>query len=610
MALLVHLSRSIGATRTFSVTVSNTSGPVTYQWRHADTALSNATNAILTLTNLQLADAGLYTVTATDARGSTDGAPSALDVDPTWTKITSDPLVADSGDHAVGSWADLNGDGYLDLLLVRAGEAEPNALYRNNGDGSFTRIMMPSLQSVLAVNRFYCWGDYDNDGDVDLFVPEGMNLPLRNLLYQNNGDETFNPVTESPVVMEGGLCNGAAWGDFNRDGWLDLCLANGSASGEGSPAPQRNSLYRNQGDGTLAPASDDRAGPIRNDWGYFALPMWVDVNNDGWQDLFIVSTEGTDNPLYLNQQGNGFSKVTDDPLTKEIDIRWGDAAWADFDNDGDLDVFLTTARGSTGITAPGPVALFRNDGHGHVTKLTAAEIGPIADERVDTYVCCWGDYDNDGWLDLYFSNTSNPNVGADRTDRLYRNQANGTFSRVTRGSPVNELGAAFGGWLVDVNHDGFLDLVALKPSDPDGARVRYYQNNKNANGWLSVRCRGTASPRLATGTKVRVKANIGGKAVWQLRVIDPGGFANAQNFIAHFGLGDATTADIVRIEWTSGTVQELKNVSLNQHLTVSEPTKLSMSQPGVVQVQCWEGMAYQVEGSGDLRNWASLWTAV
>jgi hypothetical protein len=599
-----NLSLSIGATAIFRVAATTTNGPITCQWRHQDTPLLNATNASLTLTNIQLTDAGPYLVAVSDAGGTTNSAPALLDVDPTWTKITSDPIVTDHGYNlSTGAWADLDNDGYLDLFVV-TDLSNHNPLYHNNGDGTFTRTFPSSLQAVQALDYVYCWGDYDNDGYPDLFVPEGMGQSLKNLLYHNNGNGTFTRVTSSPIVMEGGYSSGGAWADYDRDGWLDLCVANGSAGGS---TTQLNSLYQNRGDGTFVRLTNDLVRPIISELGCYDLPIWVDIDNDGWQDLFIVATENTYNRLYRNTGAGGFVKVTNDPLVKEPDIHWGDAAWADYDNDGALDVFLTTARASIGINQPGPVALFRNDGQGHFTKMTTNDVGPLASERVDTYVCCWGDYDNDGWLDLYMANCSLAG-GETRTDLLYHNNGDGTFTKVTRGSPVNELRASFGGWLVDLNNDGFLDLVTLKLPGPDNSLMRYYRNNGNSNSWLCVKCVGTASPRLGSGTKVRVKATIRGKPLGQLRVIDPGGFANAQNFTAHFGLGDATNVDVLRIEWTSGSVQELTNVAVRQYLTVTEPAKLSMPESGELHIQCWKGMAYCIEGSSDLANWTPLAT--
>ena len=591
-----NLSLSIGATATFTVTATTTNGPITYQWCLQDAPLVNATNRSLILTNIQMTHAGPYTVAVTDAGGTTNSAAAILGVDPTFTKITSDPIVTGQGyDFSTGLWADYDNDGDLDLFLV-TDRASYNPIYRNNGDGTFTRILEPSLQAVEAPAWVYSWGDYDNDGYPDFFVPEWRGF--NNRLYHNNGNGTFTRITSSPVISEALRSSAGTWVDYDRDGDLDLFVGNGAAGGD---VLSKNSFYQNQGDGTFLKLTSGLVLPLINEWGYYDLPVWVDIDNDGWQDLFLVKTGNSRNALYRNNGGRGFIKVTDDPLVMELDSHWGDAAWADYDNDGDLDVFLTTARGGQ---STGPVALFRNDGLGHFTKMTTNDVGTLVTEQVNTYACCWGDYDNDGWLDLHIANGWD---GADlRPDLLYHNNGDGSFTKVTTGSPVTELGAGYGGWLVDLNKDGFLDLFVAKHPAPDNSLSRLYLNNGNSNTWLCVQCVGTASPRFGTGTKVRVKATVRGKEMWQLRVIDPGDFANGQNFTAHFGLGDATNVDVLRIEWTSGIVQELKNVPVKQYLTVTEPARLSMPQPGELHIQCWKGMAYIIEGSSDLANWTPL----
>ncbi len=161
---------------------------------------------------------------------------------------------------------------------------------------------------------------------------------------------------------------------------------------------------------------------------------------------------------------------------------------------------------------------------------------------------------------------------------------------------------------MDLNLDGCLDLISLKNPPPDNARVRYYRNNGNSNNGIGVRCVGTSSPRSAVGTKVRVQCTIAGRPTWQLRVIGLAGFLSAQNVVAHFGLGDATNVNLLRIEWTSGIVQELTNVAVRQYLTVTEPAKLSMPQPGELHIQCWKGMAYRIDASPDLLSWTPLTT--
>ncbi len=601
------LSLSIGATAAFHVTATSTNSPITYQWHSQDGLLLNATNASLVLTNIQVTDAGSYWVAVSDPDGTTNSAAATLDVDPTWTKITQDPLVTDPGyDWETGAWADLDNDGFLDLFIARYDHPGPNPIYRNNGDGTFTRVIEPSLQGVQAEAWIYSWGDYDNDGFLDLFVPTGYTFLyspplLKNLLYHNNGNGTFTFVTNSPIAREGGICSSGTWVDYDRNGYLDLFVPNGS--GTGGRATAQNWFYQNQGDGSFLKLTNGLATPLISESGYYDLATWVDIDNDGWEDLLLVNAPGSRNCLYRNNAGQGFTKVTNDPLVSES-ADWGDAEWADYDNDGDLDVFLTTC--AWGVSTLGPVVLFRNDGQGHFTRMTTNDIGSLAAERANSYACCWGDFDTDGWLDLYIPTAWH--AGACPTDLFYHNNGDGTFTKITRGSPVNEPGASYGACLVDLNNDGFLDLVTIKHPAPDNAYVRYYRNNGNSNNWLSVKCVGTVSPRSATGTKVRVRATINGRPMWQLRVIDLGGFAMGQNSTAHFGLGDATNVEMLRIEWTSGTVQEFRNVAVRQHLSITEPPKLSMPNPGELHIQCWKGMAYSIEGSPDLSTWSPLAT--
>ena len=591
-------SLSLGATATFRVTATTTNGPMTYQWRHNDLDIMGATNLSLSLTNLQTTNAGPYFVIVTDMNGSTNSAAAVLDVDPTFTRITSDPIVTDQGyNNIAGYWADLDNDGDLDLFVVtdRAGY---NPTYRNDGDGTFTRTFEPSLQAVRASGWTYSWGDYDNDGYLDLFVPElYANIATLNQLYHNNGDGTFTNITNSPIARGGGFSAFGTWGDYDRDGDLDLFVAN---RGHGT-VPSKNWFYQNQGDGTFVSLTNDLIRPLISELQCWNLPVWVDIDNDGWQDLFIANIPDSRNCLYRNMGNGGFIKVTGDPLVSELN-NWGDAGWADYDNDGDLDVFLTTISDYAR-----PAALYRNDGQGHFTKMTTNEVGTLLSERVNSFQCAWGDYDNDGWLDLHIANGW---YGGDaRPDLLYRNHGDGSFTKVTTGSPANEKGAALGSFWVDINNDGFLDLYTATSSPaPDNSLSRLYRNNGNSNSWLCVKCEGTVSPRWGTGTKVRVKATIRGTAMWQLRVIEPGGWSNGQNYIAHFGLGDATNVAVLRIEWTSGIVQEIQNVPVRQYLTVTEPPMLRMSRAGELQVQCWQGMVHRIERSSDLLNWTPLAT--
>jgi hypothetical protein len=197
------------------------------------------------------------------------------------------------------------------------------------------------------------------------------------------------------------------------------------------------------------------------------------------------------------------------------------------------------------------------------------------------------------------------------TDRaqclLYRNNGDGTFSRVLTGSPANEVGAVTSVNWVDYDQDGFLDLFCI-PHDQESAAWanRLFRGNGNSNAWLEVKCVGTSSPRWGTGAKVRVKATIGGRSLWQVRLVDAGGSAwGGQGFVAHFGLGDAAVIETLRIEWPSGIRQELNEVAPNQFLTVTEPAQLEATGVGQFRIRSWQGMAFEVQRSTDLEQWST-----
>jgi len=180
----------------------------------------------------------------------------------------------------------------------------------------------------------------------------------------------------------------------------------------------------------------------------------------------------------------------------------------------------------------------------------------------------WGDYDNDGYLDLFISNY-------DQSSYLFHNNGEGTFVQVTEGALVSDRGLSHGSAWADIDNDGDLDLFVANGAAWWGAprpeSGSLYRNDGGTNHWLVLRLVGVASNRSAVGAKVRVLATIGNKSIWQLREISAGGGYCSQNDLrAHFGLGDAPSTERVRIEWPSGIVQELNDIPANQFLTVTE----------------------------------------
>ncbi len=583
------ISRSLGDRHPFRVSVRGDS-PLSYQWKLAGKDLLNATNATFALTNLTLADAGSYTVVVSNPAGSVTSDPAALDVDSTFTKITTGPVVSDFGYWP--SWADYDGDGWIDLLIANASRLN---LYHNDGNGTFSRV--PTSNAIVGASfqsnnvNGGIWADYDNDGDLDLFVPTGGGGGEENdLLFRNDGQGKFTRITTERIVNTTAASFSATWGDYDRDGWVDLFVGN---FGNGSPQTDRLPfLWHNLGGGKFERIMTD---PFDTALARHFDSAFVDVNGDGWPDISEGVNPGGKLAVFENQEGKSFERF----LTSGTSGGYiGGPAWADFDNDGDLDVLVYYYWSSSLI-------LMKNDGVGNLERV---DDGELTSTPARSGGAAWGDYDNDGWLDLFLPRISLYSQDGDHLNQLWHNNGDGTFTRFERGSPASDKDQSWGAAWGDYNNDGFLDLVVGQ----SGKNV-FYHNNGNSQAWLMFRLVGTKSNRAAIGAKVRLHATIKGQTVSQLRELN-GGVAAAQqsDLRAHFGLGDATQADEVRIEWPSGQVTELKNVPVKQLLTITEPggpprlaasvdngsTRLTLT--GDI------GKSYTIESSSDLRVWTLL----
>jgi len=532
-------SVSVGATVSILVLASGVP-PLRYQWRFQGDELAEATNSTLVLTNIQVSQAGGYDVVVSDASGSITSRVATVGVDPTFTKITTGPPVTDLGRTRGGSWGDYDSDGYPDLFVARFNGGR-SALYRNHGDGTFTNITnAPFAQSADAWITG-AWADLDNDGRPDL-VGARYNEPA--IIYFNNGDGTFSPLQ----IAEAHPGNVAVI-DYNQDGLLDVLLA-GSESWR---YPAVSWLYRNNGDRTFIRMTSTEVGPIL-DFAMGGTATCADYDGDGWVDAFCANAEGTCK-LFHNDGTGRFVSVTN-VVFDQIYVATG--AWGDYDNDGRVDLCAASVGGTTFV--------YRNLGDGQFER---AAIGQTIQ---DTYFSAsWADYDNDGFLDLFLTATEGDQ------NALYHNNGDGTFTRITTGSIVTDLPANAPGSLAalwfDYDNDGFLDLYTLNNNNTVSATTMnfLYHNNGNSNAWLKVKLIGTASNRDAVGAKVRVQAGYAGQVRWQRRDISGGDAVNGNQLYAHFGLGDATNVETVRIEWTSGIVQELHDVATRQILTVTEP---------------------------------------
>lgn len=315
-----------------------------------------------------------------------------------FTRITDDPIAQSGGDSDGATFADVDNDGDLDCFFTNWNN-QYNRLFENNGDGTFSQ----RNNSPVTGRRGYCetgsWADYDNDGDVDLFVTHSAGNAHHNRLFTNAGGWTFLEVTEDPVVADHYDSRSADWCDFDNDGDVDLFTANENH--------QNDALYRNAGGAFTAESETE----LVSDGQTSITSSWGDYDNDGDFDLFVGMMDGQQNRLYRNDDGS-FTHVTDSPLADAAGWSFG-SAWGDYDNDGDLDLFV-----SNGWQGRRPNYLYENLGGGQFARVTA---GPIAADSGWSYGCTWGDVDRDGDLDLLVACWYEQN----ENNRLYLNSGNG-----------------------------------------------------------------------------------------------------------------------------------------------------------------------------------------
>jgi hypothetical protein len=542
------LSRSLGDKASFNVTATG-DAPLSYQWRFQEVDLVSATNRILTLTNLTVAQAGIFTVVVSNAVGTAISEPISLEVDATFRLLADSPVSRAAGYGM--SWGDYDGDGFIDLHS--AGEASA-LLYHNEGEGAFVKVgptnaLVKRTYSAGAVGAG-CWADYNNDGKLDFYAPTGWGYNESKMLFKGVGLGAFESVFNDPAVLERASSWSAQWADFNRDGRLDLFLANGRDASGGEKAT--NGFYLGQPDGKFVRwQPEGLVGQTGKSYGSAVS----DLNGDGYPDVAVAMRDPARAVLLENVGGTNFQAT----LLGFLGAGWGSLSVADYDNNGTPDLLSTWTGGAS--------AIFRNDGNGGWEALFGVlPAGQPARAETST----WGDYDNDGWLDLFLPRTNASDVGEDRNDSLWRNNGDGTFTQVFAGSVTSDgFGSSHGAAWGDFDNDGFLDLAvaALGGSDQN----RLFRNTGNSNRWLLVNLIGTKSNRSAIGAKVRLTARIRGETRTQYREKGTGAGSGQNDPRVHFGLGDATRIETLDIEWPSGGKQTLSQVAANQILTVTEP---------------------------------------
>lgn len=302
-----------------------------------------------------------------------------------FTRITEGAIVNDSSRSFGCSWTDYDNDGDFDVFLSVFTNYN-NILYRNNGDGTFNRINTGDIVTNGGQSLGASWGDYDNDGDEDLYVANYLSSQ-DNFLYRNDGNEDFTRILTGPVVQDSGSTYSATWGDYDNDGKLDLFLANDWG--------ENNVLFHNEGNGGFTRI---RSGDIVNNGGSSLGATWADYDNDGDLDLFVANWNYQQNFLYQNNGNSSFTRILTGNIANDYGSSTG-GSWGDYDNDGDLDLFVANDNYENNF-------LYRNNGDGTFFKVTT---GALVTDGGKSVGSTWGDYDNDGDLDLFVANIGHYN---------------------------------------------------------------------------------------------------------------------------------------------------------------------------------------------------------
>ena len=510
---------------------------------------------------------------------------------------------------------DYDNDGWVDLFLVNGwrlegfpdGNAPHCRLFKNNRDGTFTDVTAGSgLEHKTGWGQACCVGDYNNDGHDDLFVT----YYGQNALYRNNGDGTFTNVTEAAGLIQPGpktrWNTGCTFVDYNRDGHLDLFVANYvELDLKTAPTPQdgpctykgmlvacgppglpggRNILYHNNGNGTFTDVSE-KSGMWTAVGTYGLSVAASDLNNDGWPDLYVAN-DSAPATLYLNQKDGTFRDVAIESgaaLSPDAKPQAGmGVSIGDYNHTGNFDIVKTNFAGDTD-------SLYTNLGDATFEDQTyPAGLG------INTRLLGWGvgffDMDNDGWLDILMSNGHvYPEVNLSHADLkyaehkyLYRNLRNGRFEDVTsQGGPgIMERAPARGCAFGDYNNDGLID-VAVNCINAPPQLLRC--DSTLTRNWIKIKLVGVKSNRSGIGSRVIVKATTSpgaAKPFVQMDELRSGGSYFSQNDLRmHFGLEHAEKVDTIEIRWLSGQVDRLHNLKVNQLYVVQEGGTILQSGP-------------------------------
>ncbi len=446
------------------------------------------------------------------------------------------------------SFYDFDNDGWDDIT-VSSEEGSPVKFLKNN-NGTFSEISL-NISDELFETKTVQWVDFDNDGDNDLFVTRNTDS---NRLYDNDGNMSFTDITDiAGLQIVDHFTFGASWGDYNNDGWLDLFI---NSRDEGNLA--HNVLYKNNSNGTFTDVTAD-TGIILEAYMSFCA-AFLDYNNDGWQDIYIANDKyDFQNLLYKNNGDGTFVEVSlEAGINVSIDAM--STTIDDYNTDGWLDIYTTNSFDGN--------VFFINNGDGTFTDIASSN-GTLFES------VAWGavflDAENDSDLDLYVSGMLDGSGGT-LPSAFYENDGLGNYSIPLNAGFIQDTAISFSNAIGDIDNNGYPDITVLNYAPND---IFLWKNiTATTNNWLKVKLQGTESNRQGIGSKIEISVN--GEKQYNYTLLGEG-YLGQNSAYEFFGIGNALSIDFIKVTWLSGIVDYIENPAINEHLTIIEGSFLSVN---------------------------------
>ncbi|WP_435353676.1 FG-GAP-like repeat-containing protein [Emticicia sp. SJ17W-69] len=479
---------------------------------------------------------------------------------------------------------DFNNDGYLDIVTSDWSLNGVMHYFKNDQKGNYIDYSKKSALGRFKGGLNMIQADYDNDGDIDIFVLRGAWMgqygKQANSLLRNNGDDTFTDVTVKSGLFSEFPTQTGVWRDFNNDGWLDLFIGNESSIQKDQYYPCE--LYMSNADGTFKEVSKQAGCRIMD----FVKGVTAgDFNNDGLEDIYISGITGE--RILLKNKGlkDGipqFENVTRAAGLADVRVSTFPTWFWDYDNDGWQDIFVcgyefrysiahTAATEALGIpNEASRMYLYHNNHDGTFTNVSE-QAG--LNKSVFAMGANFGDIDNDGNLDMYLG-TGNPDYKSLVPNRLFRNMGDGKFADVTVSGRVGNLQKGHAVAITDMDNDGDQDIFI----EVGGAYVGDSYNNslylnpgQNDNHWINLKLEGTASNRSAIGSQLKISFTENGKKRILYRTVNSGGSFGASTLRREIGIGQANIIDEIAVTWAkTRKTQVFRNIKPNQFIKITE----------------------------------------